>query len=121
MFPGGMNPKQMKQMMSRMGIKSDEIPADRVIIEGGGKKTIIEGPDVMKMTVQGQVVFNITGGKVSTQEDTGAIEDTSGPVEISDEDVDLVCEQTGVSRDDARQAIEESNGDLAEAIIKLKG
>ena len=34
MFPGGMNPKQMKQMMSRMGIKSDEIQADRVIIEG---------------------------------------------------------------------------------------
>jgi nascent polypeptide-associated complex subunit alpha len=107
-------------MMSRMGIKSDEIPADRVIIEGGGKKTIIEGPDVMKMTVQGQVVFNITGGKVSTQEET-AEEDLSGPVEISDEDVDLVSEQTGVSREEARKAIEDSNGDLAEAIIKIKG
>jgi len=120
MFPGGMNPKQMKQMMSRMGIKSDEIPADRVIIEGGGKKTIIEGPEVMKMTVQGQVVYNITGGKVRSEE-AAAIEDNSGPVEISDEDVDLVCEQTGVPRDDARKAIEDSNGDLAEAIIKLKG
>jgi nascent polypeptide-associated complex subunit alpha len=119
MFPGGMNPKQMKQMMSRMGIKSDEIPADRVIIESGGKKTVIEGPEVMKMTVQGQVIFNVTGGKVSTQEE--AIEDNSGPVEISEEDVDLVSEQTGVSREDARKAIEDSNGDLAEAIIKLKG
>jgi nascent polypeptide-associated complex subunit alpha len=120
MMPGGMNPKQMKQMMSRMGIKSDEIPADRVIIEGGGKKTIIEGPEVMKMTVQGQVVFNITGGKVRTEEDA-PVEDLSGPVEISDEDVDIVSEQTGVSKDIARKALEESNGDLAEAIIKLKG
>jgi nascent polypeptide-associated complex subunit alpha len=120
MFPGGMNPKQMKQMMSRMGIKSDEIPADRVIIEGGGKKTIIEGPEVMKMTVQGQVVYNITGGKVRSEE-AEAIEDTSGPAEISEEDVDLVSQQTGVSREDARKAIEDSNGDLAEAIIKIKG
>jgi nascent polypeptide-associated complex subunit alpha len=120
MFPGGMNPKQMKQMMSRMGIKSDEIPADRVIIEGGGKKTVIEGPDVMKMTVQGQVVFNITGGKVSTHE-AAIEEDFSVPVEISEEDVDIVSEQTGVSRDAARKALEESDGDLAEAIIKIKG
>jgi len=73
----------------------------------------------MKMTVQGQVVFNVTGGKVSTREE--AVEDMSGPVEISEEDVDIVSAQAGVSRDEARRAIEQSNGDLAEAIMKLKG
>ncbi len=119
MFPGGMNPKQMKQMMSRMGIKSDEIEAERVTIEGGGKKTIIEAPEVMKMTVQGQVIFNVTGGKVR-EEAAEAIEENT-PVEISDEDVNLVAEQTRASKEDARKAIEDSNGDLAEAIIKLKG
>ncbi len=119
MFPGGMNPKQMKQMMSRMGIKSDEIEAERVIIEGGGKKTIIEGPEVMKMTVQGQVIFNVTGGKV--REEAVEATDTDVLVEISDEDVNVVAEQTGASKEDALKAIEDSNGDLAEAIIKLKG
>jgi nascent polypeptide-associated complex subunit alpha len=54
-------------------------------------------------------------------EEAEAIEDTSGPAEISEEDVDLVSQQTGVSREDARKAIEDSNGDLAEAIIKIKG
>jgi len=38
MFPGGMNPRQMKQMMSRMGIKAEDVPAERVIIEGKDKK-----------------------------------------------------------------------------------
>jgi nascent polypeptide-associated complex subunit alpha len=119
MFPGGMNPKQMKQMMSRMGIKSDEIEAERVTIEGGGKKTIIEGPEVMKMTVQGQVIFNVTGGKVREE---AAIElEENALVEISDEDVSIVAEQTGASKEDALKAIEDANGDLAEAIIKLKG
>lgn len=118
MFPGGMNPRQMKQMMSRMGIKADEIPADRVIIEGGGKRTVIEGPEVMKMAVQGQVIFNVSGGRLYTQDI--AAED-SRPVEISDEDVDIVSQQAGVSREEARKAIEASNGDLAEAIMKLKG
>ena len=42
MFPGGVNPKQMAQMMKRMGIKNEELEAKRVVIElDGGKKIII--------------------------------------------------------------------------------
>ena len=40
--------------------------------------------------------------------------------EISDEDVATVMEQTGVSEEEARAAIEEADGDLAAAILKLQ-
>jgi nascent polypeptide-associated complex subunit alpha len=38
---------------------------------------------------------------------------------IPDDDVDMVASQTGVSKEEARQALEETSGDLAEAIMKL--
>jgi len=41
-------------------------------------------------------------------------------IEISDEDVQLVVEQTGASPEEARKALEETGGDIAAAILKLK-
>lgn len=114
MFPGGMNPRQMKQMMKKMGIKTDEIDADTVIIHGGGKEIVIENPEVVKMTVQGQEIFNITGGTVREEEEEVTLE-------ISGEDVAMVSEQAGVSKEEAKKALEESDGDIAGAIMKLKG
>jgi len=39
---------------------------------------------------------------------------------ITDDDVRMVAMQAGVSEEDARSALEETNGDIAEAILKLK-
>ncbi|MHA1779223.1 MAG: hypothetical protein ACTSYN_06570 [Candidatus Heimdallarchaeaceae archaeon] len=39
---------------------------------------------------------------------------------MSDADIKLVAEQAGVSEELARKAIEEENGDLAAAIVRLK-
>ncbi|MFP3307362.1 MAG: ubiquitin, partial [Thermocladium sp.] len=36
------------------------------------------------------------------------------------DDVRLIMDQTGVTRDEAIKALRESNGDLAEAILKLQ-
>jgi len=118
MFPGGMNPRQMKQMMGRMGIKTDEIPAKVVIISCEDKDIVIEGGEVMKMTMQGQVIYNITGGTIREQT---ASEEKEPVLEISDDDVRMVAEQAHVSPEDARKALAESKGDLAEAIMRLKG
>ena len=41
-----------------------------------------------------------------------------GPV-IPEEDVELVATQANVSKEEARKALEECNGEPAEAIIKL--
>ena len=40
-------------------------------------------------------------------------------LEINDEDIELVANQVGVSKEVAEDALKEANGDLAEAIMKL--
>jgi len=107
MFPG-MNPKQMQRMMEQMGVKSQEIKAERVIIEKEGGQIIITEPQVIEISMQGQRSFQIAG----------KVEEKSL---IKEDDVNLIIEKTGASREKAEQALAESNGDIAEAIIKLQG
>ena len=38
---------------------------------------------------------------------------------IPDEDIEMVANQANVSEDEAKAALEDTNGDLAEAILKL--
>jgi len=106
-MPGGMDPKKMQQMMKQMGINSEELDAKSVIIETADGKLIVEEPQVVKITMQGQVSFQISG-KVRKES------------AISDEDVRMVAEQAGVSEEEARDALKDSEGDIAAAIMKLK-
>jgi nascent polypeptide-associated complex subunit alpha len=106
---GGIDPKKMQAMMRQMGIKQEEISANRVIIEGSDKNIIIENPNVQKIVMQGQESWQITG-----QAREEPIEE-----EIKDSDIQLVAEKTGKSEEQARKALEESKGDIAEAIMKL--
>ncbi len=107
------NPRQMKQAMKRMGIQMDEINAESVVIKCADKDIVIENPQVVRTVMQGQVMFQISG---KIKEQIGEVK-----VEISEEDVKMVAEQAGVSEDKARTALEESNGDIAGAIMRLKG
>lgn len=111
MFPG-INPRQMKQAMKRMGVKQQEVEATKVIIECSDKKIIIENPSVMKVNMMGQESYQISG-----EEHEENLETTP---EISEEDIKTVVEQTGVSEEEARNVILEHKGDLAEAILSLK-
>ena len=110
MFPGmgKMNPKQMQGMLKQFGIKTEEVPAKRVIFEFSDKRIVIEEPTVTAMVVQGQKTFTVMGKE--TEENTGVLET----------DIRLVQEQTGASEQNAKSALEETNGDIAEAIVKLK-
>ena len=118
------NPKQMQQMMLQMGIKSDNIEASRVIIEkkDGGKITI-ENPTVTVIEMQGQKTFQIAGEiKEEGSDSKGAEKEEEKETEggITEKDVALVAEQAKVDRETARKALEETNGDIAEAIMKLE-
>ncbi len=107
----GMNPRQMKKMMQRMGIQQQDIDADLVIIKSGNKETIISKPNVVKVNLMGQETFQITGN-ISERE-------ASTEPEINEDDVKTVMEQAGVDEEKARAALEASEGDLAKAIIEL--
>ncbi len=108
------DPKQLKNMMAKMGIKSSEVPARRVVIEGDDKEIVIENPQILAIEAQGTVSFQISGNIIEKEKKT--------VVEITEDDIKTVMEQAGVSdRQSALNALQETNGDIAEAIMKLKG
>ncbi len=113
MFPGlgGMDPKKMAGMMKQLGIDQDELEVERVIIEkSDGDKIIVSEPSVQKITMKGQVSFQVSG-EVSEEEG-----DEEG---VSEEDVKLVIEKTGKDEEEVRKVLQEVEGDIAQAIVKL--
>ncbi|MBT3836041.1 nascent polypeptide-associated complex protein [Candidatus Woesearchaeota archaeon] len=110
MMPG-MNPRKMQAMMKQMGIQQVEIPATEVIIRTADKEIIITNPSVQKVNMMGNQNFQVSGNITERLLD-------STP-DISEEDVKTVMEQSNVSEDEARKAIEDAKGDLAEAIMGL--
>jgi len=94
--------------MKQMGIAQEEIDAKRVIIESEDKNIIIENPSVIKIKMQGQETFQISGD--IKEEENNSLE----------EDIKTIIEKTGCSEQEAKKALEDNNGDLAEAILSLK-
>ena len=119
MIPGGrMNPRQMKQMMKRMGIESEDIEdVEEVVIRTATKEYVFPQAQVTLMTVQGQKTAQVVGEPI-VRNRAGAPAAPAKPV-IPDEDVALVAEKAGVSEAEARKALEECGGEPAEAIIRL--
>ena len=68
MFPG-LNPKKMQGMMKKMGIAQEEIDANRVIIEKDDGNIVIDNPSVLKIEMQGQSNYQISGDE--SQEEPG--------------------------------------------------
>jgi len=115
MFPK-LDPKKMQAIMSQMGIKQQEIDATRVIIETETKNIIINNPSVVKVNMQGQDSFQISGDV--TEEETKKDSEEYGK-DRWEEDISTIMEKTGCSRKDAEQALDNTNGDLADAILAL--
>lgn len=101
----------MQKAMQRFGIKQEEIPATRVIIEQEDKTLVIDEPKVAKVNMMGDEVFQISG---DIRE-----EEKSKMPELNEEDIKTVMEQANVEKEKAIKAIEEAEGDLAKAILNL--
>ena len=57
-----MNPSKMKAVMKQMGIQQEEINAEKVTIDKtDGSKIVINNPSVVKIKMQGQENFQISG------------------------------------------------------------
>lgn len=100
----------MQAAMKQMGIAQEEIPANKVIIEKtDGTKIVILNPEVMKIKMQGNTSYQISGEE----------REESDEPETTSEDIETVMEKTGASKEEAIKALEETNGDIAEAILNL--
>lgn len=106
MFPS-MDPEKMQKMLKKLGMKMDSISANQVIIKTDSGDITIDEPQVMRTTMKGQVVFQVSG---SVKQKT-----------FSNEDVKLVMEQTGVDdRARIKKLLQQNNGDVAKTIMQLK-
>lgn len=108
MMPPGMDPKKMQQVMKQMGIQSKDIDAKQVVIETEDGNYVIKNPQVVEISMQGQKSFQISGEV--TQETS-----------LSKEDIEMVVSQANCSEQEAEDALKKCNGDIAEAILSLKG
>lgn len=97
----------MTKMMKQMGVDMEELDAKKVEVDLGDKKLVFKKPELSKIDAQGNEIFQLRGS-YSTEE-KGSVED---------EDVDLVVEKTGASREEAKEALEE-NDDVAGAVMSL--
>lgn len=114
------SPREAKRMQARMKqIELDGV--EEVIIRFADKETVVYNPTVVKTFVPGMMesdTFQIVGA--GTDRPRGSEAGAAAGVQVSEADVELVVAQTGASEEDARKALEEENGDLAGAIVKLK-
>ena len=120
---GRVNPRQMKQAMRKMGISTEELTdVQEIIILTKSKEYVFKEAEVTIMPVQGQKTFQIVGEPevrprsaananlgATAQADTG----------LPEEDITLVMEQTGASREKAIEALNATDGQPAEAILKI--
>ena len=134
--------RQMRRRMQQQGVDGMEpIEAYRVIIQTEDEDLVIDDPQVIKAKQQGMEVFQVIGSakkqpassynadkigeNFGTSTDSEEIleeidEDIDLNVEITEQDIQLVSMQTGVTPKEAEKALKETNGDLARAIINLK-
>ena len=112
-----MNPKQMQKMMQKMGMNTQDIDAKEVRIICAEKTIIIENPNVQRIAMQGQISFQITGteNEVDNSQLDAATEEKET---FSDEDIKMIIEQTGKSREEVEKVLEETH-DIAETIMML--
>jgi alpha-NAC-related protein len=105
MFPT-LDPKKMEKMLKKLGIETEPIYATEVLIKTPSGEIRITNPRVIKTTMKGQVIFQISG----------SVEEA-----VSEEDIKLVMEQSGCrDRSLVEKTLKETQGDVVEAIMRLK-
>jgi nascent polypeptide-associated complex subunit alpha len=111
MIPG-MNPRQMQKAMKQMGMEQTDIPALEVVVKFEEKQWVFKNPSLASISMMGQDSLQLTGDFDVEPLDTGKIQ-------ITQDDINIVTEQTNCTTQAAQEAIEKSNGDIAEAILSL--
>ncbi len=109
MFKGN---RQFRRMFDRMGLNMNQLDGvEEVIIKTISKDIIIKRPTVAEIRSQESTIYQVIGNEIEEVE--------KEKKRFNDEDIILVAQQAGVSREEAERALEEAEGDLAKAILML--
>lgn len=108
----GMNPRQMSMMMKKLGIDVREVEnVQEVVVRTADRDYVFTDASVTIMKAPGSETWQVSG--------TPEVRMHEVRLRASAEDVAMVMEQTGCDEETARRTLEETNGDLAEAITRL--
>jgi len=99
--------RNLHHLMRQLGVRARELEVDEVIFKlKDGSTLIFKRPVVLEAEVMEQKSYQVIG--------------EPRHISIREEDVKFVAEQAGVEEERARKALEESGGDIAEAILRLQ-
>jgi len=102
----------MRRMLDKMGLEMKEMgEIEEVIIRTETKELYLIKPQVVEMKGKDSTIFQVVATDIEERE--------REVPSIREEDVVLVMQQASVSKDRAIQALTDSKGDLAQAIINL--
>ncbi len=123
MMPGGpRSERDMQAMMRRLGMTTETIDGvEEVVVRTKSNEHVFRAPEVTVLTVKGVRTYQVVGHPEIRPRGTmpsmgAAAAPAVGPPE---EDVQLVMEQAGVSREEAAEALFRAQGQPAEAILAL--
>ena len=104
--------REMRRMLGKMGLEMNEMDGiEEVIIKTETKELFLIKPQVIEMKGKDSTIFQI----IATD-----IEEKKREIpSFKDEDIVLVMQQANVSKEKAIQALTDSKGDLAQAILTL--
>ncbi len=112
MAPMNFDNRQTRRMLDRMGVSMEQVEGvEEVIIRMADKDLVIKNASVSEMKVKGNRMFQVVGEDIE--------ERMREKPKYTREDVLLVAQQANVNEARAEQALKDSDGDLATAILRL--
>ena len=103
--------RQMRRMMDKMGLDMEEIPNVQEVIKTDKKEIIIPKPSVTEMKSKENSIFQVIAESFEEKE-------LEVPI-FSEDDIMLVCQQANCDEEKAKDALAETKGDIAQAILRL--
>jgi nascent polypeptide-associated complex subunit alpha len=112
MFRGGGSNREMRRMLDKMGLEMNDIgDIDEVIIKTENKEIHISKPQVVEMKGKDSTIYQIIASDIEEVE--------RAIPSFKEEDITLVMHQSNVSKEKAIQALTDTKGDIAQAILNL--
>jgi nascent polypeptide-associated complex subunit alpha len=104
--------REMRRMLDKMGLEMKDLGSiEEVVIKTETKELYLIKPQVIEMKGKDSTIFQVV---------TTNIEEKQRDIPVfKEEDVILVMQQATVSKEKAIQALIDSKGDMAQAILNL--
>lgn len=104
--------REMRRMLDKMGLEMKEMGnVEEVIIKTDTKELYLVKPQVIEMKGKDSTIFQVVASDIEEKQ--------REVPSFKEEDIMLVMQQANVSREKATQALTESKGDMAQAILSL--